>query len=90
MTQHATITLSNSTPIRITPFGTTSGIDFTIQNVDSEAYVYIGGEDVSPSNFGYRISPNHAISFELGGRDPLYAVSDTNESLIATIQVGLE
>lgn len=84
------MTLSNSTATRITPNGTTSGIDFTIQNVDAEAYVYIGGENVTSSNYGYRISPNNAIAFELNGRDPLYAISDTNGSSIATIQVGLE
>jgi hypothetical protein len=90
MTQHAKVTLSNTTPLRITPYGTTSGIDFTIQNVDATAYVYIGGESVTSANYGYRIAPNNAIAFELSGRDPLYAISDTNGSAIATIQIGLE
>lgn len=84
------MTLSNATATRITPSGTTSGIDFTIQNVDATAYVYIGGEEVTTANYGYRIAPNNAIAFELNGRDPLYAISDTNGSAIATIQIGLE
>jgi hypothetical protein len=90
MTAHAKITLSNATATRITPNGTTSGIDFTIQNVDAAAYVYIGGEDVTAANYGYRIAPNNAIAFELNGRDPLYAISSVNGSAIATIKIGLE
>jgi len=90
MTQHAKIVLSDSAAIALTPIGTHSGMDITIQNIDSSAYVYIGGEGVSASNFGYRISPNHAISFELPGRDDLYAISDTNESEIAVIKTNLE
>jgi hypothetical protein len=90
MTIHAKVILSNVTATRITPNGTTSGMDFTIQNVDSAAYVYIGGQGVTASDYGYRIAPNNAISFELTGRDAIYAISSVNGSAIATVQVGLE
>lgn len=65
-------------------------MDITIQNVDSSAYVYIGGEGVTSSNFGFRLNPGAAISFELPGRDFLYAVSDTNGSQIAVLKTNLE
>ena len=90
MTIHAKVILSNASATRITPNGTTSGIDFTIQNIDSAAYVYIGSQGVTASDYGYRIAPNNAISFELTGRDAIYAISNVNGSAIATVQVGLE
>lgn len=87
---HAVIILSSESSTRITPNGLHSGMDVTIQNLDSEAYVYIGGEGVTTESFGYRLAPASAISFELPGRDALYAVSDTNESQIAVLKTGLE
>jgi hypothetical protein len=90
MTSHALTTLSSSTATRLTPNGVHSGIDITIQNVDETAYVYIGGEGVSTSNYGYRIAPGHAISWELPGKDALYAISNTNNSKLAVIKTNLE
>ncbi len=90
MTTHATISLSNETATRLTPNGLHSGMDITIQNVDEDAYVYIGGEDVNPEDFGYRLSPGLAISFELPGRDALYAITDVDQSYIAVLKTNLE
>jgi hypothetical protein len=90
MTAHNTPPLSNLVATRLTPLGVHSGMDITIQNLDSSAYVYIGGEGVTTSTFGYRLNPGSAISFELPGKDALYAISDTNESLIAIIKTNLE
>lgn len=90
MTTHATISLSSETATRLTPNGMHSGMDITIQNVDEDAYVYIGGEDVNPEDFGYRLSPGLAISFELPGRDALYAITDVDQSYIAVLKTNLE
>lgn len=90
MTQHIKIALSNSAATALTPSGTHSGMDITIQNIDSVAYVYVGGEGVTTSSFGYRLSPGNAISFELPGKDALYAISDTDESEIAVLKTNLE
>jgi hypothetical protein len=65
-------------------------MDITIQNVDTSAYVYLGGEGVTTSSYGYRLSPGSAISFELPGRDGLYATTDTNNSQVAIIKTNLE
>lgn len=65
-------------------------MDITIQNLDSEAYVYIGGEGVTSEDFGYRLAPSSAISFELPGKNAIYAISDTNESQVAVLKTGLE
>lgn len=90
MTQHALVTLSNTEATRLTPNGIHSGMDITLQNVNAEAYIYIGGEDVSSINYGYRIAPDNAWSIELPGQNALYAISDTNSSLLAMLQTGLE
>ncbi len=90
MTQHSLTTLSNSTATRLTPNGIHSGIDITIQNVDTSAYVYIGGEGVTSSDYGYRISPNNGWAIELNGKDSLYAISDTNNSKVAILTTSLE
>jgi hypothetical protein len=90
MITHSLITLSDAEDSRLTPAGIHSGLDFTIQNLDSEAYVYIGGEGVTASNFGYRLAPSSAISFELPGKNALYAISDTDGSQVATLRTSLE
>jgi hypothetical protein len=90
MTSHALTTLSNSAATRLTPAGVHSGMDITIQNVSDENYVYVGGEGVSLQDFGYRLSPGSAISFELPGKDALYAIAGVDETMIAIIKTNLE
>ena len=91
MTQHSLTTLSNTTATRLTPNGLHSGMDITIQNINSTGVIYIGGDSsISSSNFGYRLSADHAISFELPGNDTLYAIAENNNAQIAVIKTGLE
>ena len=90
MTQHSLTTLSNSSATRLTPNGTHSGLDVTIQNVHASAIVYIGGEGVTSSNYGYRLSAGNAWSIELSGFDSLYTISSVNGSQVAVLQTSLE
>jgi len=90
MTQHSLATLSNTSATRMTPLGAHGGIDITLQNVNATGYIYIGGEGVISSNYGFRILPNHSISFELSSNDALYAISSVDAMNIAMIQIGLE
>jgi len=90
MTIHALTTLSSTSATRLTPNGLHSGMDITIQNTDEAAYVYLGGEGVTASNYGYRLAPLSAWSVELPGQDALYAISSVNNSKIAILQTGLE
>lgn len=90
MTTHATISLSSETATRLTPNGLHSGMDITIQNISEANYVYIGGEGVNLQDFGYRLNPGSAISFELPGKNALYAIADTNETMIAVLKTNLE
>jgi hypothetical protein len=90
MSIHSVIILSNTEGTRLTPNGIHSGMDITIQNINSSGVIYIGGEGVSSSNFGYRLSADHAISFELPGQDALYAIAENNGAQLAIIKTGLE
>lgn len=90
MTEHSLISLSHTEALRLTPLGKHSGMDITLQNVNESGYVYIGGENVTTESFGYRLAPASAISFELPGRNSLYAISDTNGAQIAVLKTGLE
>ena len=90
MTLHAHTTLSNTIATRLTPNGLHSGMDITIQNIHESAYVFVGGEEVSASDYGYRIAPGSAFSIELPGQDALYAISTVNSSKVAILQTGLE
>jgi hypothetical protein len=90
MTLHALTTLSNSTATRLTPNGTHTGVDITIQNVHASAIVYIGGIGVTSSNYGYRIAAGTAWSVELSGKDAIYAITDTNSSQVAVLSTSLD
>ncbi len=83
-------TLSNSSATRLTPPGAHSGMDITLQSVNSTGYIYVGGEEVTELSYGFRILPNHSISFELASNDALYAISSINSMKVAVIQIGLE
>ena len=90
MSTHQIFTLSSTEASRLSPNGVHSGLDFTVQNISDTAYVYIGGSEVTTTNFGYRIAPGTAISVELAPKDAIYAITDTNESEIAVLSIGLE
>ena len=90
MTTHLTTQLSNTEATRLTPIGVHSGMDITIQNLETEGFIYIGGEGVDSESFGYRIAPATAWSIELPGTDALYAISESNGAYIAVLKTGLE
>ena len=89
-TTHALVALNSSTAVKLTPaVDTHSGLDFTIQNPNDSGYIYLGGVGVTTTNYGFRILPNHSISFELPSKDHIYAVASTSLNA-AVISIGLE
>jgi molybdopterin biosynthesis enzyme MoaB len=90
-TVHDTITLTTSgTAYEILPVREGNGRDVTIQNNNASAIVYIGGTGVTTSDYGFKILPNAAISFELDGTDNIWAVSGTNAATVNTMSIKLE
>lgn len=91
MTVSVRQSLSNTEPVRLSPNGTHSGLDFTIQNSNDSGYIYLGGtSSLTSSNYGFRILPNHSISFELPGDDAIYALASTTGMYVSTIYTSLE
>jgi hypothetical protein len=89
-TRHNLIALNNTESTLVGPTLVHSGADLTLQNVNASGYIYVGSESVSSTSYGYRILPNHAISFELPGNCTMYAISSAPGMLIATMVTGLE
>lgn len=89
-TEHGLTTLSNSTATLVTTSGIHSGADVTIQNIDDAATVYLGGEGVTTTDYGYKLVAGGVWSVELSGNDHIYAISDTNASQVAVLKVNLE
>lgn len=90
MTTHIVHTLSDTITTRITPNGIHSGMDITIQNVNDSGYIYIGGEGVTDTSYGFRLMPQHSFSIELPGEDALYLIADNNGMKAAVLQTNLE
>lgn len=90
MTTHALYTVGSSTAVQLTPPGTHSGMDITLQSINETGYLYVGGSGVTASSYGYRLMPNHAISFELPGSDELYVIGENNNMKLAVIKTNLE
>ena len=86
---HNFIALNNTTATPISATGNHAGRDITIQNISESAFVYIGGQGVTTSNYGYRLAPNSAWSVELMGGEVLYAISSSSSN-VAVLQLGLE
>ena len=89
-TSHNLYTVGNTESISVSPTVVHSGMDITIQNVNASGYVYVGAAGVSDTNYGYRILPNHAISFELPGRADLHVIASAPNMKVAVIRMGLE
>lgn len=91
MSSHEIFSLSDIEATRLTPNGTHSGMDITIQNVSPSGYIYIGGNNtVSSESFGYRLLPNHAWSIELSGKDDIWAVASAPDVKAAVFIASLE
>ena len=90
MTTHVLATLSNTSPTLLSPNGVHSGVNVSVQNVSASGYIFLGDENVTTSSYGFRILPNHSISFELPSKDHLYITASTSGLTAAVITTGLE
>jgi hypothetical protein len=90
MTTNRIVSLSTTSAILLSPAGTHSGVDITIQNINASGYVYIGGSGLTDANYGFRIDPSHAISIELNGKDALYALGSTSGLSASILITNLE
>jgi hypothetical protein len=89
-TYHNLLSVSDSTATEIIAADNSSGRDITIQNINGAGYIYIGGAGVTEANYGFRLSSNQAISFELASQDGLYAIASDADMKVAILSVNLE
>lgn len=90
MTTHQIHTINSSSATRLTPSGTHSGMDITLQNVNNSGTIYIGGQGVTSESYGFKLAPGAAISFELPPKDALYAIASDDDLSLAKLITGLE
>lgn len=84
------ITLSSASATQVGPTPRHAGCDITIQNTASAGNVYLGNNNVTTTNFGFRIDPGSAWSVELSQHDTLYAATDTDGLGVAVLRLDLE
>jgi hypothetical protein len=76
------LTLS-STPTLLT---VTDGVDgpntISIQNTDATAVAYIGGENVTSSSYGVKLTAGQVWSADLGPYDKIYAVGTAGVAVL--------
>lgn len=90
MTTNKIVELSTTSAVLLSPPGTHSGVDITVQNINGVGYVYLGGPGLTSGNYGFRIDPSHAISIELNGKDSLYALASTSGLSASVLITNLE
>lgn len=68
----------SSTPINLTYTGAIDPpIALSIQNVMTSGFAYLGAEDVSSTNYGYKLYPSQSFIIELAPNDKIFAVGDS-------------
>ena len=75
MIRHSIKTLSTTIPVETTIEDNVNGVStLIVQNLDADANVYLGNENVSSSNYGFLLFPRQAFTIELRPYDRIYAV----------------
>lgn len=90
--QHQLITLSSTATILSIPslneIENSRQLVISVQNLDSQAYVYLGDSTVTSSSYGYRIDPGQTFTADLRPSEELYAVGSSSIAVIRLIRNG--
>jgi hypothetical protein len=89
MANHFIVTLSSTTPTRLSPQATHSGVEVILQNISTNGYVYVGGPDVSSTNYGFRVDEDSAFGGNVPSKEEMWAIAETNGTVIAVYTSGL-
>ena len=90
--KHKVIEVNSFTPILLTDESSENDfylrkINISVQNLDSEHYVFVGNEEVSNSSYGIRLDPTEIFSVDLSPSDELYALSDAGTFNVSVLKV---
>lgn len=64
-----------------------SSYTLVIQNVNSIGFAYIGNENVSLSNYGFKLYPGQSLTIELPSRTTMFAIASVNSLPIAVMEI---
>jgi hypothetical protein len=62
-------------------------INISVQNLDSEHFVFLGNSEVSNSSFGIRLDPAEIVTLDVSANDELYAISDSGTFNISILKI---
>jgi len=90
--KHKIIQVNSSTSTLLTDLASDNDfyrrkLNISIQNLDTEKYLFIGDNTVSNSSYGLRLDPAEIISIDLSPNDDLYAISDSGTFDVAVFKV---
>lgn len=60
----------------------------SVQNLDSEEYVYLGGSSVTSSSFGFILDPGQIFTADLKTNEELYGVGNGHVAIIRLVRNG--
>lgn len=64
-------------------------ISMSIQNIMTTGYAYIGGENVSTSDYGHKLYPGQSFTIDLAPKDSIYAVGDAGVQIaVFVLEIG--
>lgn len=85
---HQIVNVYASATVQVNPSSApdyAEGVTISIQNLNGSNYVYVGGSGTSSTSYGFRLSPNQSITYDLDPSDPvLLATNDTSSSVAIT------
>lgn len=86
-TTHSTLYVYDTSTVIVEATGG-SGNDVTIQNNGTDD-LFLGGQNVNNEDFGFKLVPGAAISFELDGQDAIYGYC-YGSTFVTVLKVNLE
>ena len=91
--RHGLLTLSETTAVQVVIDDTDEvriDTSVSVQNIDTEANVYLGDSTVTTEDYGYILLPGQSFVLAEVGRYPgLFAVTDAGGSQIAVLRISL-
>jgi hypothetical protein len=80
-------TLSDTTPIQLSIEDVCQMANtLVVQNVNDSGFIYLGTENVSTTNYGFKLYTDQAFTIELRPYDRLWAISSTS-GMIAAVMI---
>lgn len=77
MLKHRILTLNGTPQDLVTHEPVDALAVFSIQNIMSVGFAYLGNSTVTSTSYGHKLYPGQSFTIELAPNDKIYAVGDT-------------